>query len=248
MAQQWRQGRVICKVVWNERLVSLRIAAEIEPFAAGQFAKLGLEIDGEIVARPYSLVNAPGEPLLEVVFGIVPDGPLSARLAALEAGEGVLVSPRAAGFLVLDEIPQADHLWLMATGTGIGPFLSILKTPEPWQRFRQIRLIHGVRHAVDLVYSGTIRSFADAHRDRFGFVSVLSREPHPSALQGRIPATIADGSLEREAGLSIDAATSQILLCGNPDMVEDTTRALIERGLKKHRRREPGHISAENYW
>lgn len=248
MAQQWRRGKVSGNVAWNERLFSLRIAAEIDPFAAGQFTKLGLEIDGEIVARPYSLVNAPAEQPLEVVFGVVPHGPLSARLAALEPGDEVLVWPRAAGFLILDEIPPAAHLWMVATGTGIGPFLSILKTPQPWQRYQQVRLVHGVRYAADLIYPDTIRSIAGAHPDQFAFIPAVSREPVPGALGGRIPAAITDGTLENQAGLPIDAATSQILLCGNPDMVEDTMRTLTERGLRKHRRREPGHISVENYW
>jgi ferredoxin/flavodoxin---NADP+ reductase len=248
MAQQWRQGRVVGKVAWNDRLVSLRIEADIEPFAAGQFTKLGLEIGGEIVARPYSLVNAPGDQPLEVVFGIVPHGPLSARLAMLEPGAEVLVWPRASGFLVLDEIPAAEHLWMMATGTGIGPFLSILKTAEPWHRFRQVRLVHGVRYAADLIYPDAIRAIAAAHPGQFAFIPVVSREPVADALGGRIPAAITDGTLQALADLPIDAATSQVMLCGNPDMVEDSIHALQERGLRKHRRREPGHISVENYW
>jgi len=248
MAQQWKEGRVTAKVAWSESLFSLRVAADIEPFSAGQFTKLGLDIDGEIVGRPYSLVNAPDELPLDFTFTVVPHGPLSARLAALEPGDAILVAPRAAGFLVVHEVPPSAHLWLIATGTGIGPFLSILRTPAPWARFDRVVLVHAVGHANELIYADTVRAVSAAHPERFGFIPFVSREATDYALAGRIPAAIADGRLERRAGLRIDAQASQVMLCGNPQMVEDTTAALLARGLKRHRRRDPGHISVENYW
>ena len=239
---------MVDRFAWTDTLCSLRVAADIDPFKAGQFTKLGLPIDGEIVARPYSLVNAPEEQPLEFTFTIVPNGPLSRRLAALDRGAPVLVAPRPAGFLVLQEVPQADHLWLMATGTGIGPFLSILKTPAPWQRFRRVVLVHAVRLRKELIYPDTIRAVAEANTERFAWIPFVSREATDFALAGRVPQAIADGRLEARAGVPIDPTTSQVMLCGNPRMVEDTTEALIARGLKKHRRREPGQISVENYW
>lgn len=248
MAQKWEEGRVTSKVAWSKSLFSLRIAAEMNPFSAGQFTKLGLEIDGEIVGRPYSLVNAPNELPLDFTFTVVPDGPLSARLAALEPGDRILVAPRAAGFLVLDEVLPAAHLWLIATGTGIGPFLSILRTPAPWTRFERVTLVHAVRHANELIYAETVRAIAAVQAERFSFVPFVSREATDYALAGRVPQAIADGRLEQQAGLRIGAETSQIMLCGNPKMVDDTTEALMARGLKRHRRRDPGHISVENYW
>jgi ferredoxin/flavodoxin---NADP+ reductase len=109
-------------------------------------------------------------------------------------------------------------------------------------------LVHAVRWVRELIYPGTIRHVADAHGERFVFVPFVSREATDFALSGRIPQAIADGRLEKRAGIAIDAGTSQVMLCGNPQMVEDTTEALIARGLKRHRRRDPGHISVENYW
>jgi ferredoxin--NADP+ reductase len=248
MAQQWQEGRVTSKLAWSQSLFSLRVAAEIEPYSAGQFTKLGLAVDGEIVARPYSLVNAPDQHPLDFTFSVVPNGPLSARLAALVPGDRILVAPRAAGFLVLDEVPPAAHLWLIATGTGIGPFLSILRTPAPWGRFDRVTLVHAVRHANELIYADTVRAIAATQAERFSFVPFVSREATDYALAGRVPQAIADGRLEQQAGLRIGAETSQIMLCGNPKMVDDTTEALMARGLKRHRRRDPGHISVENYW
>ncbi len=245
---QWNGGRVVENKAWTERLHSLRVEAAIEPFSAGQFTKLGLRIGGEVIARPYSLVNAPEMRPLDFYLIVVPGGPLSARLAALQPGDEVLVAPRAAGFLVLTEVPPARHLWLMATGTGIGPFLSILRTTEPWQRFEHVVLVHAVRTVVELNYAEEIRGVAAAHPGQFVFIPFVSRESCDYALAGRVPAAIADGRLEARAGIALVAADSQVILCGNPQMVADTSAALAARGLKKHRRKDPGHITVENYW
>jgi ferredoxin--NADP+ reductase len=236
------------KRVWNQNLISLRIDADIEPFQPGQFTKLGLEIDGQVVGRPYSLVNAPGEQPLEFLFGVVSGGPLSARLAALERDAGILVAPRANGFLVLSEVPDRPHLWLVASGTGIGPFLSMLRSDEAWRRFEKVVLVHAVRHHHDLTHSDMLNEVAAKRGAQFAFVPFVSREPADFALGGRIPAAIADGRLEPRAGIGISPDQSQVMLCGNPAMVEDVTAALVERGLRKHRRKEPGHICVENYW
>lgn len=248
MAQQWTQGRVSGKRAWTDTMISLQVCADIEPFEPGQFIKLGLDIDGEIVGRPYSLVNAPDQQPLEFTFSVVPSGPLSPRLAALDMDARVLVAPRANGFLVLREVPEAAHLWLMASGTGIGPFLSILRTDEPWQRFERVILVHAVRHAGELIYADAVREIAEQRSRRFAFVPFVSREATDFALSGRIPQAIADGRLEARAACVIAAESSHVMLCGNPRMVEDTTAALLARGLRKHRRKEPGHISVENYW
>ncbi len=245
---QWVQGRVVGKTVWTERLVSLQVDAEIAPFEAGQFLKLGLEIGAETVGRPYSLINAQDERPLEFCFSVVPDGPLSGRLAALNAGDAVFVAPHASGFLTLGEIPDGRHLWLIASGTGIGPFLSILKTTEPWQRFERIVLVQAARLTSELMYRHTISQFAEAHAGQFAFVPLVSREATDFAIPGRIPQAIENGQLEARAGIEFDAADSQVMLCGNPQMLKETQQLLIERGLKKNRRRDPGNVSVESYW
>ncbi|KVW94221.1 ferredoxin--NADP reductase [Thiobacillus denitrificans] len=245
---QWVEGHVVGKTTWSQRLVSLQVDADIAPFEAGQFIKLGLEVGAEAVGRPYSLVNAPGERPLEFCFSVVPGGPLSKRLAALNAGDSILVAPHASGFLILREVISGSHLWLIASGTGIGPFLSILKTAEPWQRFERIVLVHAARLVSELMYRDTISEFAETHTDKFVFIPFVSREPTDFALPGRIPQAIENGQLETRAGIKFSAAQSQIMLCGNPQMVDEIQQLLIERGLKKHRRREPGNISVESYW
>ena len=242
------QGTVVGKRRWTERLYSLRVDAEVAPFQAGQFTKLALDINGEMVGRPYSFINAPGETPLEFYFIEVSGGLLTQRLAALEVGDAVWVAPQAAGFLTLAEVPDAKHLWLLSTGTGIGPFLSILKTEEPWQRFERVVLVHAVRHADELAYGETIRDLAQQHGEQFRFVPFVSREVADFALRARIPAAIADGRLEARAGIALAPESSQVMLCGNPGMLRDTSEALLVRGLKKNRRHDPGHITVESYW
>ena len=184
---QWVEGRVIERIDWTGRLHSLRVEAPIEPFKAGQFTKLGLQIGDEIVGRPYSIVSAPGDPVLEFYFSTVPEGPLSPRLSALKAGDPVQVAPKPNGFLVLDEVPPSIHLWLLSTGTGLGPFLSILKTAEPWQRFQRVVLVHAARTPEELTYRRAIARIAEAEPKRFSYIPFLSREPADYALAGRIP-------------------------------------------------------------
>lgn len=244
----WNTGKVVEHKQWNETLHSLYVESEIEPYQAGQFTKIGLEINGVTVGRPYSLVNPPHSQPLEFYYIEVPGGPLTPHLARLKPGDPILVAPRANGFMILDEIPQARHLWLIATGTGVGPFLSILSTEKPWERFEQVVLVYAVRSLSELSYQERIGHIQAKHPGRFAYVPFISREASDFAMPGRIPQAISNGHLEARAGIKISAEDSQIMLCGNPQMVEDTTNLLIERGLKKHKRKDPGQITVENYW
>jgi len=248
---KWLAGTVVGQTRWTERLYSLQVEADGPDFKAGQFAKLALEIDGEMVARPYSFVNAPGTQPHEFYYITVPDGPLTARLPGLKPGDRIGLSPTVAGFLVLSEVPDAYNLWLLATGTAIGPFLSILGTAAPWQRYRDIVLVHAVRNAAELTYRDRIESLMQQHSQLryLPFVSrEVSREAYAGALTGRVPGAILDARLEAAAGVALSVAESQVMICGNPAMVADTVEALKARGMKKHRRRDPGHITVENYW
>ena len=242
---KWVEGKVIGMRRWNEYLYSLQVDAAVAPFEAGQFTKLALDVGGESVERAYSIASAPAERPLEFYFIVVPDGLLTQRLAALQPGDAIRVMVRAAGFLTLSEVPGADNLWMLSTGTGISPFLSILKTEIPWCRFRQVVLVHAVRTASELSYGDTIRRIAQDHPEQFRFVPFASREDTSYALRARIPEAIADGRLQARAGIVLSAEKSQVMVCGNPGMVRDTTKILLALGMKKNRRRDPGQITAE---
>ena len=243
----WLEGKVIEHRAWTDALFSLRVEAPKLRFEAGQFVRIGLEIGGELVARPFSFVNPPDDPVLEFYGIVVPEGPLSPLLARLKPGDSLQVADNPAGWLILSEVPPAEELWLVATGTSIAPFLAMLRTPAPWQRYRRVILVHGVRRADELVYRDMVEELMRAHPGCLSYVRFVSREKLAGALDGRIPAAVADGRLEAAAA-PIAPARSQFMLCGNPEMLKDMTAALAARGLKKHRRRSPGQITVESFW
>ena len=244
----WLEGRVIENRHWTPALFSLRVQCPPPRFEAGQFVRIALDVDGERIARPFSFVNPPAEGVLEFYGIVVPEGPLSPRLAKLQPGDALFVADNPSGFLVLSEVPPAEDLWLVSSGTGIAPFLSILRTDTPWTRYRRVILVHAVRHAAELVYGSLIQDLRREKAGQFACVTFVSREAHPDSLAGRIPAALRDGRLEAAAGIKISAERSQFMLCGNPDMLRDAVAALVERGLKKHRRRSPGQITVESFW
>lgn len=248
MASAFLAARVIENKQWAENLFSIRLAVELQPFKAGQFVRVQLMIDGEPMAKPYSLVNSPEQEFAEVFYNIVPDGPMSNGLAALKMGDSIEISQPAAGFFVLDELPQINNLWMFATGTGLGPYLSILQGSEAWQRFDNLVLVHAVSYANNLAYQPLIEGFSQNQSAQFKYIPVVSREEHAGALKGRIPALMTDGQLESAAGLKIEPETTHIMLCGNQNMIADARLALAEKGLKKHLRRKPGHITTEQYF
>jgi ferredoxin--NADP+ reductase len=244
---KWHEGRVVETRHWTQALYSLRVEGPPLGFQAGQFVRIALDIDGERVARPFSFVNPPDQPTLEFYGVIVPAGPLSPSLARLEPGDALYYADNPSGFLILAEVPPAEELWLVSTGTGIAPFLSILRTDVPWQTYRRVILVHAVRRANELVYRDVIDETAHRRGGQVRDVTFVSREPHAGSLEGRIPAAIRDGRLEAAAG-TFAPERSQFMLCGNPDMVKDAAAALAERGLRKHRRRAPGQITVETFW
>ena len=245
----WLSAKVVENRQWTERLYSLRVTTDFPSFKAGQFTRLALMIDGELVSRPFSLVNSPEEHPLDFYFTHVQDGVLSSRLATLKPGDDVMVAPRASGLLTLDQLPSAKHLYLLATGTGVGPFLSILKTSEAWDQFERVILVHGVRFMNELTYQETIAGVELMHPDAFTYIPMVSRESCEYALSGRIYHALDDGRLEHRTGLKLTPQDSQIMLCGNPGMIQDTMNLLIDKhGMTKHSRREPGQISIEKYW
>lgn len=245
----WVTGKVTDITNWTDSLFSIKVHAPIERFTAGQFAKLALEIEGERIQRAYSFVNSPDDNSLEFYLVTVPEGKLSPRLAALKNGEELLVTEQAAGFFVLDEIPDCQTLWMLSTGTAIGPYLSILQQGDNLERFENIVLVHAVRLEQDLSYLPMMQQLEKKFQGKLRIQTIVSREKCPNSLMGRIPALIENGELEAAVGLPMQAENSHIMLCGNPQMAKDTQQLLKEqRNMAKHLRRKPGHITSEQYW
>ncbi|WP_312571980.1 ferredoxin--NADP reductase [Stutzerimonas balearica] len=223
-------------------------------FTAGQFARLGVrKPSGCIVWRAYSMVSAPHDEFLDFFSIVVPDGEFTSELSRLSVGDELLVEKQAFGFLTLDRFPDGRDLWLLATGTGIAPFLSILQDFEAWQRFERIVLVYSVRQQRELAYQQLIadlpqREYLGGLGDKLTYLPVVTREQVPGALHGRITQLIETGELERAAGLALSPEHSRIMLCGNPQMIEDTRAVLKTRDLQLALTRRPGQVAVENYW
>ncbi len=223
-------------------------------FTAGQFARLGVrKPSGCIVWRAYSMVSAPHDEFLDFFSIVVPDGEFTSELSRLAVGDELLVDKQAFGFLTLDRFPDGRDLWLLATGTGIAPFLSILQDFEAWQRFERIILVYSVREARELAYQQLIaelpqRDYLDGLGSKLLYLPVVTREQVPGALHGRITTLIESGELERAADLQLVPEHSRIMLCGNPQMIEDTRAVLKARDLNLAMTRRPGQVAVENYW
>lgn len=248
----WIRGRIIERIDWNDKLFSLRIAAALTPFIPGQFIKLSQVQDEKRVARACSLVNSPDKPYAEVLAVAVEEGQLSPQLQHLTIGDEIDISSTATGFMTLDEIPkgegQGKHLWFLATGTAVGPFLSMLDTAEPWQRFEKIVLVYGVREAKDLAYLDKLRSYEQQYPNQFILCLCVTREAVDGALQCRIPEGLASGEIEHQVGLTLSMNDSQVMICGNPGMISGAQSVLLDKGLTKNLRRAPGQITVEKYW
>ncbi|MGF1911290.1 ferredoxin--NADP reductase [Vibrio kasasachensis] len=237
---------------WNDQVFSLRVTGAPLQFKAGQFTKLALLDDNDrIVSRAYSLVNAPltTSDTLEFLIIANPDGLLSPRLQQLQVGDGIYVSHSAHGDLTFETIPKRSKtLWLLSTGTGIGPFLSLLDDISFRPNNENIVLVHGVRQESDLVYRFLIDQLVQEYQGRLTYQPIVSRQKLDGMLHGRITDLIQRGQLMTQCGVEFEPEDSFVMLCGNPNMIKETTHLLQQIGLTKHRTAQPGNIIFERYW
>ena len=244
----WIEGVVVANKHLTQNLFSLQIKADLAPFEAGQYTSIGVNVDGERVAQPYSILSAPHEQPLEFFFYTQLDGQLSARLSRLQTGDSVWVQQLAEGSFTLKQVPAGDDLWLLATGTGVAPFLSIIKSGQVWDKFKNVILVYAVRQWCDIAYSELIEDTKAKFGDRFTFVPFVSREKVEGSIHGHIPASISNGTIERVAGRELSIQHSQFMLCGNPGMVQDALKALEQKGFERSVDGLSGQITLEAYW
>jgi ferredoxin--NADP+ reductase len=238
--------KIVARTDWTDGLWTMRVDAALDAFEPGQFVNLGLDVDGELVKRAYSLASPPGRPP-EFYLVRVEGGALTPRLCRLGVGDPLKIETTAQGFFTLEHVPESRDMWLISTGTGLGPFMSMLRSGVLWSRFDNVVLVNGARHAADLGYADELEQLASS-RDGFRYLPLITREDHEVILRGRIPALLRNGFLEKAADFALDPAHAHVMLCGNPAMIRDTIDALGERDMRKHRTRKPGHITAEKYW
>lgn len=254
-AEKFTRQRLLSLQPWSPTLFSLRCTRDPGfRFRPGQFARLGVrKASGSIIWRAYSLVSAPHDEFLEFFSIVVPDGEFTSELSRLQVGDELLVEQQAFGYLTLDRFVDGRDLWLLASGTGLAPFLSLLQDPEVWQRFARIVLVYSVRNRQELAYQALIEGLAQ--RDylqglgaRLVYLPLVTREALPGTLQGRVTTLLANGELERAAGFALEPEQSRVMLCGNPQMIEDCRTLLKARDLQLSLTRRPGQVAVENYW
>jgi ferredoxin--NADP+ reductase len=240
---------------WTPKLVSFRTSrAAGFRFTPGHYTRIGLgDAEGKLVWRPFSVVSATCDQYLEFVAVLVPGGKFSDLLAGIRAGAQVHVDKASYGFLTIDQFAPGEDLWLLASGTGLGPFISILRDPQTWAAFRTVVVVHSVRDAAELAYRNEIAAIAyeeptTIEPGRLKYLPVVTRESCPGALNARIPQLIEDGRLESAAAMSLDPRRSRIMVCGNPDLAQALRRHLVARDFHVNRRAMPGQLAFEKYW
>lgn len=279
MSDNIQKVTVLSKTTWTPNLFSFTVSRpDSFKFTAGQFVRLGVnpsqlnyykqlskvadaedeELDealNEDIFRAYSIVSSPFDEILEFFSIVIPDGAFTSQLQHLEVGDELLLNTMPFGFLTLARYqkPLPKDLWLLATGTGLAPFLSMLQDLKTWEDYEHIVLAYSARSTEELAYMDKIESL----QEDFGtlvdnpakliFIPIVTRAPVEGALAERLPKLLLDGTLQARAGIDLDVDSTHVMLCGNPDMVEDTKETLKRLGLVMNRRGE-GNIAVENYW
>ena len=280
MSDNIQKVTVLSKTTWTPNLFSFTVSRpDSFKFTAGQFVRLGVnpsqlnyykqlskvadaeededlnETLDEDIFRAYSIVSSPFDEILEFFSIVIPDGAFTSQLQHLEVGDELLLNTMPFGFLTLARYqkPLPKDLWLLATGTGLAPFLSMLQDLKTWEDYEHIVLAYSARSTEELAYIEKIESL----QEDFGslvdnpakliFIPIVTREPVEGALTERLPKLLLDGTLQARAGIDLDIDSTHVMLCGNPEMVEDTKETLKSLGLVMNRRGE-GNIAVENYW
>ncbi len=252
---------ITSKVVWTDKLFSFTTTRpDGFRFHAGQFVSLKLPVDApsvgdEMIARPYSIVSSPYAEELEFFSVVVPDGAFTSKLKTLSVGDELYLDEQPYGFLTLARYqePKAHDLWLLATGTGLAPFLSMLQDMATWSKYKHIMLAYSVSHQAELAYVDKIGDIAEQFSAlvdepaTFTFIPIVTREQTDFALSERLPKLLVSGELAQSAQLPLEPSSAHIMLCGNPQMVEDTKETLKAMGFSMNRR-GVGNITVENYW
>jgi ferredoxin--NADP+ reductase len=239
---------------WTDKLITFCTTRPAGyEFTPGQYARLGLHNGGAMIWRAYSLTSAPDEDELEFYGIIVEGGQFTSMLDRLKEGDELWLDRQVFGFMTPGRFADGEDLWMLATGTGIGPFISILRDDQTWQRWRRMVLVHGVRNRHEFAYADELKALQASHAGIQGMAALtllqaVSRDDPGPCLNGRITTLLASGTLEQAAGLPLTVEQSRIMLCGNPAMIEETRKMLHERGMRPVRRMNPGQFVTENYW
>ena len=237
---------------WTDTLFSFTTTRDPSfRYRNGEFTMIGLQVDGKPLLRAYSVVSPNYEDTLEFFSIKVESGPLTSHLQHLKVGDSVMVSRKATGTLVIDNLFDGRNLFLLGTGTGLAPFLSVIKDPETYERFEKVVLVHGVRQVAELAYGDTITKtlpedelIGELLREKLIYYPTVTREPFRNT--GRITDLLASGKITDDLKLdALDAEHDRVMMCGSPGMLTDTKALLLDRGFVEGNHGEPGHFVIE---
>ena len=251
---------VVKRITVSRGLVILCVKPDepVPDFIPGQYATLGIPGNApraehfppeekpphpdKLVKRPYSVASASdNKDHLEFYLAILPTGEFTSRLDLVREGDRLFLGPKLKGTFTLEAVPHGSNLIMVSTGTGIAPFISMLRSPGFWEQYKEVTLIHGIRYMTDFAYADEL---ADLTKTKpFRYLSIVSRpEDNWTGEKGYVQ------DLIKRNIVTPAPSTDHVLLCGNPGMINDVSNLLIEKGYKEHHRREPGNLHIEKYW
>ena len=248
----FHRERVLAVRHWTDTLFSFTATRNSGfRFLNGQFAMIGLEVDGRPLMRAYSMASANHEEQLEFFSIKVADGPLTSRLQRIQEGDTILVGRKATGTLIADNLIPGKRLLLLSTGTGLAPFASLIKDPEVYDRYETIVLVHGCRQVSELAYGEELVArlrddelFGPLLSEKLLYYPTVTREPFRN--RGRITDLIMSEQLFADIGQSpLDIETDRIMMCGSPGMLEELRQLFETRGLLEGNNSAPGHFVIE---
>ncbi|MCW3478183.1 ferredoxin--NADP reductase [Neisseriaceae bacterium JH1-16] len=235
---------------WSERTLSISTTRpDGYAFRPGHYARLSLPEFERPLWRPYSIVSTAAQPQLEFLFSIIPDGKLTSLLGKVEVGAPILIDRNPMGFFLEDSLSPGDTLWLLATGTGVGPYISLLREGQIFAKYRQIYLVYSVRERAELAYDQELQTLQRQNADRFRYLPVVTREPGSGFLSERIPTLIESGRLEAALEVApLNTERDRVMVCGNPEFTATMRTLLNERQFVPCRRGLAGTMLFEKYW
>jgi ferredoxin--NADP+ reductase len=248
----FNEERVLSVHHWTDKLFTFTTTRDASlRFSNGHFTMIGLRVNGKPLLRAYSIVSPNYEEHLEFLSIKVPDGPLTSRLQHIQVGDTLIVGRKPTGTLVADYLLPGKRLYLLATGTGLAPFMSIVRDPEVYDRFEQIVLVHGVRQKDELAYHDLLTEHLPAHEflgelitSKLRYYPTVTREAYRN--MGRVTELMNNGKLFEDLQLPpLDPANDRVMICGSPGMLRDLKTMLEERGFKEGNTSAPGDFVIE---
>jgi ferredoxin--NADP+ reductase len=246
------EERVLSVHHWTDRLFTFTTTRDPGlRFSNGHFTMIGLRVEGKPILRAYSIVSANYEEHLEFLSIKVPEGPLTSRLQHIQVGDTIIVGRKPTGTLLIDYLLPGRRLYLLSTGTGLAPFMSIIRDPETYEKFEQVVLVHGVRQVDELAYHDVLMEHLPNHEflgemvtSKLRYYPTVTREPYKN--MGRITDLVGSGKLFSDLGTPpFDPKEDRVMICGSPGMLRDLKRMLEERGFKEGNTSTPGDFVIE---